>query len=195
MKPTTFAAILFSILMMALPWNSQAVVINNPDGSKVWFNTCPPGETCPMSHSDSVMVNLLQQLLDAYDMNLIDSNGTYYIGAGAETIALNMSPGSPVTINIDSAHLSVNLSDTFNIRKYNDSTFTWITTDSITLNPLTYKSITYSVLDGTATVRIGSRTTSGIPTGYSASFVSDGMLIERFRFISSSGKIIVNAIK
>lgn len=195
MKPfkSSFFLLLALILLVIAPAN--AVVINNPDGTKVWFNTCPPGETCPMTHADSVMVNLLEQLLLAYDMNLVDSAGTYYIASSATSVALNISPAATVNFNIDTANLNLNFPDSFAIKKSNDSAFTWITTDSVTLNPLTYKSISFSVINGTATVRIGSRTTSGIPEGYSANYVSEGLLTERFRFITASGKIIVNATK
>lgn len=195
MKSLKFTGILLTILLLVIPWRVEAVVINNPDGTKVWFNTCGPGEDCPMTHADSAIVNLLEQLLLAYDMNLVDSAGTYYIANAATSVSLNISPAAVVNFNIDTANLNLNFPDSFAIKRSNDSAFTWITTDSITLNPLTYKSISYSVLDGTATVRIGSRSASGIPEGYNAFYSSDGLLTERFRFIAVSGKIIVNATK
>ncbi|HRH58691.1 MAG TPA: hypothetical protein PLS10_13655 [Chitinophagales bacterium] len=195
MKSLKNAFFILVALLFLINYPAKAVVINNPDGTKVWFNTCEPGQSCPMTHSDSAMINLLEQLLLAYDMNLVDSAGTYYIASSATSVALNISPSSTVNFNIDTANLNLNFPDSFAIKKSNDSAFTWITTDSLTLNPLTYKSISYSVVNGTATVRIGSRTTTGIPEGYSANYISDGLLTERFRFVAVSGKIIVNATK
>lgn len=62
MKNFKILSWLFAILLLFSHMHTNAVVINNPDGSKVWFNGCPPGETCPLTKADSIYLGIFQAI-------------------------------------------------------------------------------------------------------------------------------------
>lgn len=62
MKNFKILSWLFAILLLFSHMHTNAVVINNPDGTKVWFNGCPPGETCPLSKADSIYLGIFQAI-------------------------------------------------------------------------------------------------------------------------------------
>jgi hypothetical protein len=60
-------------LFMLAPPDASAIIINNPDGTRVWFQNLPPGE---VSSGDSTVITLLNQMVAPVSIAVENISGT-----------------------------------------------------------------------------------------------------------------------
>jgi hypothetical protein len=60
-------------LFMLAPPDASAIIINNPDGTRVWFQNLPPGE---VSSGDSTIITILNQMVAPVNLDAINIGGT-----------------------------------------------------------------------------------------------------------------------
>lgn len=139
--------------------------------------------------------------LDAKDLTFhVDQGADYVIRSGSIQVSIIDTLNSPAFHLLPAYLLGVqqsckvsgtSVSVSASISTTNDSAFIWNVTDSLILNPVTYRSVSFSVTEGDGIIRSGSRNTT-VPEDYNGTFTSDALLVERLVFV---GKFIVNAIK
>ena len=104
MKNFKFLSILLALAFLLSSKQTSAVVINNPDGTKVWFGGCPPGENCPLTKVDSIYLGIFQAITQVIQ-------NTACAGAGVrnvDTLFLNVSNDS-IAYNVNGIRRSISI--------------------------------------------------------------------------------------